>query len=179
MDALSLYGMTLDQIACSVAAAGHYHVPPSILLAIAEKEHGQPGLMVPNANGTTDIGPMQFNSAYLASLRRYGISASDVSAPGCYPYQLAGWRLHQHLTHDQGDLWTRAANYHSRTPRYNAAYQADLVYRAHRWEQWLACQQASVPYQAPRIEASTNHAEAAHPAPPNYVARAITASTGQ
>ena len=38
---------------------------------------------------------------------------------------------------DKGDLWTKAANYHSRTPRFNAVYRADLMRRATRWADWL------------------------------------------
>ena len=59
---------------------------------------------------------MQFNTRYLEHLeRRYGITAADVAA-GCYPYDLAAWRLRKHLELDAGDAWTRAANYHSRNP---------------------------------------------------------------
>ncbi|MNG24726.1 hypothetical protein D3C84_1094860 [compost metagenome] len=56
---------------------------------------------------------------------------------GCYPYELAAWRLGQHLRKDAGDLWTKAANYHSRTPQYNAVYRRDLMRRAARWADWL------------------------------------------
>jgi hypothetical protein len=54
-----------------------------------------------------------------------------------YPFLLAAWRIRGHLQHDAGDVWTRAANYHSRTPRYNAVYRADLMRRASRWTAWL------------------------------------------
>jgi hypothetical protein len=35
-----------------------------------------------------------------------------------------------HIRNDKGDLWTKAANYHSRTPQYNAVYRADLMRKA-------------------------------------------------
>lgn len=54
-----------------------------------------------------------------------------------YPFRLAAWRIRGHLRNDMGDIWTRAANYHSRTPRLNARYRADLVRRASRWVIWL------------------------------------------
>lgn len=54
-----------------------------------------------------------------------------------FPYRLAAWRLRGHLRRDEGDLWTRAANYHSRTPRHNARYREQLMRRAWRWSQWL------------------------------------------
>lgn len=54
-----------------------------------------------------------------------------------YPYLLAAWRIRGHLRKDAGDVWTRAANYHSRTPTFNARYRADLIRRAVRWTTWL------------------------------------------
>jgi hypothetical protein len=80
---------------------------------------------------------MQFNTVYLGQLRKYGITAQDVAQGGCYSYDLAAWRLRGHLRNDQGDIWTRAANYHSRTPQYNAVYRASLRKRAAKWEKWL------------------------------------------
>lgn len=126
-----------EMVACSLAASLAYDVPTNLLLAVAEKEAGKPGQWVRNENGTYDGGSLQFNTAYLRELSRFGISARDVAAPGCYPYLLAAWRIRAHLRNDAGDLWTRAANYHSRTPRHNARYRADLIHRAGRWSAWL------------------------------------------
>lgn len=127
-----------ERVVCSIAAAVKYEIPVNIMLAVAEKEGGRPGQLVRNANGTHDVGPMQFNTTYLRDLSRYGIRANDVAAAGCYPFDLAAWRLAVHLRDDKGDLWTKAANYHSRTPRYNAAYRADLMRKAVKWADWLA-----------------------------------------
>lgn len=54
-----------------------------------------------------------------------------------YAFLLAAWRIRGHLRDDTGDVWTRAANYHSRTPRFNARYRADLIRRAAHWSSWL------------------------------------------
>lgn len=45
-----------------------------MLLAITDKEGGRPGMTVANSNGTYDIGPMQFNFAYLMELRQCGFA---------------------------------------------------------------------------------------------------------
>lgn len=127
-----------ERVICSISAAVKYEVPANIVLAVAEKEAGKPGQWVKNSNGTHDVGPMQFNTAYLAELARYGITANDVAASGCYSFELAAWRLRQHIRNDKGDLWTRAANYHSRTYRYNAIYRADLMTKAVKWADWLS-----------------------------------------
>jgi hypothetical protein len=71
-------------------------------------------------------------------LARYGITAKHVAAAGCYAFDLAAWRLRLHIKNDAGDLWTKAANYHSRTYRYNVVYRADLMKKAVKWADWLA-----------------------------------------
>ncbi len=136
---LDLPPLQQERIVCSITAAIKYQVPANILLAIAEKEGGGPGMVNINKNGTFDIGPMQFNSAYLHELRQYGIAPAHVAAKGCYPYDLAAWRLRQHLLYDTGNLWARAANYHSRTAQYNLLYRADLIKKGIKWANWLEC----------------------------------------
>lgn len=126
-----------ERVVCSITAAIKYEIPANIVLAVAEKEAGKPGQWVRNANGTHDVGAMQFNTSYLSDLKQYGITANDVAASGCYSFDLAAWRLRMHIRNDQGDLWTKAANYHSRTPRYNTVYRADLIRKASKWADWL------------------------------------------
>lgn len=134
---LDLPPLQQERIVCSITAAIKYQVPANILLAIAEKEGGKPGMVVANRNGTYDVGPMQFNSDYLNDLRKYGIAPVHVAAKGCYPYDLAAWRLRQHLLYDNGNLWVRAANYHSRTAIYNLPYRVDLMRKGYKWALWL------------------------------------------
>ncbi len=126
-----------ERVVCSITAAIKYEIPANILLAIAEKEGGKPGQWVRNSNGTHDVGSMQFNTAYLGDLARHGITTDDVAQSGCYPFDLAAWRVRQHIKNDQGDIWTKASNYHSRTPKYNSTYRADLIIKAVKWADWL------------------------------------------
>jgi hypothetical protein len=125
-------------IVCSMAAAASYSVPANVLLAVADMEGGRPGLWVLNANGTYDVGPMQFNTDYLKTLAPYGITPAAVAADNCYPYQLAAWRLRNHIVDDNGDLWTRVSNYHSRNAQFNQPYRLGLMRRARYWAEWLA-----------------------------------------
>lgn len=141
-----------ERVVCSISAAVKYQIPANIMLAVAEIEDGKPGQWVLNANGTHDVGPMQFNTSYLNDLARYGITASDVAAAGCYPYDLAAWRLRQHIKHDAGDLWTRAANYHSRTYSHNTAYRAVLMVKAGKWADWLGTQFVSYEEAKPQVD---------------------------
>lgn len=126
-----------ERVICSVIAAVKYDVPANIILGVAEIEAGKPGRYAPNTNGTFDVGTMQFNTAYLNTLEKYGISAKDVERAGCYSYDLAAWRLSGHIRSDSGDIWTRASNYHSRTPRFNSIYREKLIKAASKWERWL------------------------------------------
>ena len=172
-----------ERIVCSLSAAEKYHIPANILLAIVEKEGGKPGLWVTNTNGTHDVGTLQFNTAYLKTLEKYGITPGDVAKAGCYAYDLAAWRIRGHLIKDRGDLWTRAANYHSRTPSYNLSYRADLMVKANRWAKWL--EQFMMPSVA-TVDAATVQLEAkparqlthlaAQPTQTTYVPRRIVVS---
>lgn len=143
-----------ERVVCSITAAVKYDIPANILLAIAEKEAGKPGQWVRNrSNGTHDVGSMQFNTAYLQDLSKYGITANDVAAAGCYSFDLAAWRVRGHIKKDQGDIWTKAANYHSRTPQYNLIYRADLMVKASKWADWLDAllvpENATIPIKQP------------------------------
>jgi hypothetical protein len=131
-------GEMKERVMCSVVAAVKYGVPANIILAVAEIEGGKPGQYVENTNGTYDVGTMQFNTAYLKDLAQYGIAPEDVASSGCYPYELAAWRLRGHILNDAGDIWTRAANYHSRAQGYNSVYRSKLIPAARKWGEWLA-----------------------------------------
>lgn len=126
-----------ERVICSISAAVKYNIPANILLAVAEKEGGKPGQRVRNNNGTYDVGAMQFNTSYLKDLAQYGITEAHVAQEGCFPYDLAAWRIRLHIKNDKGDIWMKASNYHSRTPKYNMRYRHDLKRRAKKWAIWL------------------------------------------
>ncbi|PWF55359.1 transglycosylase SLT domain-containing protein [Massilia glaciei] len=172
-----------ERIVCSIAAAAKYEIPANIVLAVAEQEGGRPGQWVRNSsNGSHDVGPMQFNTNYLRELAQFGISPGHVAAAGCYPFDLAAWRLRKHIKNDKGDLWTRVANYHSRTPHFNQVYRADLMKRAARWADWLSARyvthEAPLPRETPQVGlASTARSKplsmARWQAPSGYVQRKL------
>lgn len=128
-----------ERVVCSITAAIKYEIPANIMLAVAEKENGPVGKSVRHENGSVDVGAMQFNVNYIRHLEKeYGITANDVAQKGCYPYDLAAWRIRGHIHNDRGDIWTRASNYHSRTPSFNSIYRADLMKKAAKWNTWLS-----------------------------------------
>lgn len=127
-----------EKVVCSIAAAAKYGVPANIILAVAQREGGKPGQWVRNTNSTYDVGAMQFNTSYIRTLARYGIGTADVAKAGCFSFDLAAWRIRGHIKNDRGDIWTRVANYHSRTPRYNSRYRAGIMVNARQWGSWLS-----------------------------------------
>ena len=174
---------TQERVICSIEAATYYQIPANILLAVAEKEAGKPGQWVRNTNGTYDVGSLQFNTSYLSELAQYGIRPEHVAASGCYPYRLAAWRIRMHIRDDSGDLWTRVANYHSRTPHFNAIYRQDVIAKAARWSEWLQARFRTddlLKNQQVNSQINQNTTKEAtvplrQPMPANYVPRALVA----
>ena len=138
---------------CALAASVRYDVPADALLSVYSVERGGTDTWSHDANGTYDVGPLQFNTAYLASLRRFGITPRAVEGKTCYPWFLAAWRIHDQLVEDRGGFWTRVARYHSATPRYVAAYRRQLLEYAPRWRAWLIAHYPTV-VSAPGLHSS-------------------------
>lgn len=169
-----------ERVVCSVEAAAKYNIPANVMLAVAFQEGGKPGQAVLNGNGTYDYGAMQINTAWLHELGKYNITAHDVSTSGCYPYELAGWRIRRHIVRDPGnDLWQKVANYHSYTPVYNLEYRRQIMIRAAYWADWLAKRYVTVEAVSPSPRPSSTPQSVAHrdqgAADYHYVARSISA----
>ena len=113
---------------CSVESAIHYQIPADLIYAVALNEGGNFKSKVKNTNGTYDLGIMQFNTAYLKTLKDEGINPEDALKTGCYPFHLASWRIKGHISENtNADLFTKVAYYHSRTPKYNIVYRNRLI----------------------------------------------------
>jgi len=138
----TFYGRHPASISCVIEAANKQNVPANILLAIASMEAGKNGQLVTNKNGSIDISHFQINTSNWdrgGAFARYpSITKEAVQWRGCYNAELAAWLLHKHLTEDiNNNFWTRVANYHSKTPEYNAEYRSALIPLAVRWGKWL------------------------------------------
>lgn len=111
-----------------------------MLLALASIEGGKNGQVVRNSNGTADISHFQVNTAtFRAELAPHGVTLHDLQWRGCYNAEIAGYLLGKRLN-EQGssqDYWTKAANYHSKTPKYNSIYRKKLVALSAEWANWL------------------------------------------
>lgn len=137
----NFYGYRAATVDCVVEAAKRQDVPANILLAVASVESGKNGSAIKNSNGSLDLGHFQLNTIHWQKnglFMRAGISKNDVQWRGCYNAELAAWLIKQRINENTGqDYWTRVANYHSKTQKYNIRYRSKLIPLAEQWGLWL------------------------------------------
>jgi hypothetical protein len=119
---------------CVATSARDYALNPMILLAVLKVEsNGRTGLVSPNANGTYDLGPAQFNTNSWAKRleKRYNISREALINDMCQSIRAMAYALRTEINGVNGDLWRGIGNYHSRTPKFHDKY-VGLVSSAHK-----------------------------------------------
>lgn len=127
--------MPVPFLACMIAAASMYHLPPRILPAIQAVEGGAAGMVHPNANDTADFGLMQINSLWLEPLSQILRSSPDrvkqrlIEEP-CFNILVAGAILRTYLDQEHGDLLLAVGDYHSHQPASNLHYRQKIVQAA-------------------------------------------------
>lgn len=134
------YPIGKPTLECVIAAAQRQNAPVDLLLAINSIERGKTGQLVGNNNGTQDIGAFQINSIHLPRALKYQATREDLATRGCYNAEFAAMLLSEALNHNlmqSKDIYTRAAGYHSWTPKHNAVYRKKLVKYLGEWQSWL------------------------------------------
>lgn len=136
------YAYRPADINCVVVAAEKQKVPANVLLALSSIESGKNGQSVKNSNGSLDLGHFQINTIHWKANGTFAnfpsITQTDAAWRGCYNAELAAYLLRQVLSADNNqDFWTRAANYHSHTPKYNEIYKKKLIPLAVKWGEYL------------------------------------------
>ena len=112
-------------IECINHAAIQYHVPIALILAVMKIENGRNGQAVKNKTGTYDYGVSQINSVWLPKIAAYGYTREDIQYDACRNTEVGVWLISKHLAEGK-NIWHSIANYHSKTPAYNQAYQAGI-----------------------------------------------------
>lgn len=127
--------MPIPLLACMVATAWSYHLPPRVLPSIQRVEGGRIGSVSPNTDGSEDFGVMQINTRWvqpLATLTR--LSPATVRArlidDGCFNIAAAGVILRTYLDEAHGDLMIAVGDYHSHTPTLHQAYRVRVLQAA-------------------------------------------------
>jgi len=146
MAALTLQASLLA--ACFTHAAATYNVPEPVLTSIAQVEGGASGTVSRNANGTRDLGVMQVNDSWIASLVKiyendpHFIGRNDKEKrtavwsalvyDDCFNISIGAWILKRGFDEAKekgGGFWSGVGYYHSHTPHHMANYQ-QMVARA-------------------------------------------------
>ena len=124
--------MAAPFLACMVAVAQFYHLPPRVLPAIQAVEAGQPGGISRNRNGSGDLGVMQVNSAWVPRLAKAWnlppetVAKRLISDP-CFNITAAGSIMRIYLNEARGDVVRAVGYYHSHTPERASAYQIKVI----------------------------------------------------
>jgi hypothetical protein len=124
-------------LACMVATASFYHLPPRVLPSIQAVEGGLPGTISRNTDGTFDLGVMQVNSRWVprfAAIARMipEDTRARLIADPCFNIAAAGAIMRLSLNETGGDLLRAVGIYHSHTPARADAYQIKVLRAATR-----------------------------------------------
>lgn len=124
--------MASPLLACMVAAAAFYHLPPRVLPSIQAVEGGRIGMIHPNSNGTADLGLMQVNTTWIKPIARYAHMPSGTVAvrlidDGCFNVYVAAVIMRVYLNEVHGNLMAAIGHYHSHTPALSLAYQERVL----------------------------------------------------
>jgi len=112
---------------CLDDAAAFHHVNVRLVRAIATVESGlRRAATHVNADGSTDIGLMQINTAWLTKLSRYGVT-SGALYDGCVNAYVGAWILARNIAR-LGLTWDAVGAYNATTPALRVTY-ARKVYR--------------------------------------------------
>ena len=127
--------MPIPLLACMVATAAYYHLPPRVLPAIQRVEGGQPGMVSRTTDGTDDLGLMQINTRWvqdIAAVTRLDPATVRVrlTGDGCFNIAAAGAILRAYLDEAHGDLMTAVGYYHSHRPALHQAYRQRVLQAA-------------------------------------------------
>lgn len=121
------------QAMCFDDAAQAHKVPKALLLAIAKQESNfNPAALGRNPNGSHDIGLMQINSAWLPTLRRYGLTAQHLLDP-CVNLHVGAWVLAGNIR-QLGYTVNALGAYNAVTPSKRLAYAQKVLRHANRFE---------------------------------------------
>lgn len=110
---------------CVSENAKEYRLSPFVLLSILKVEsNGRTGLIGKNTNGTSDIGPGQFNTNTWGKLltQKYKIPQEALLNDMCQAIRALSFAVRTEINGVGGDLWRGIGNYHSRTPKHHQKY---------------------------------------------------------
>jgi hypothetical protein len=124
--------MSTPYLACLLAAASFYHLPPRVLPSIQAVEGGRVGMIHANANGTADLGLMQVNTIWIQPLAAYAhmapaaVTVRLIEDP-CFNIAAAAAIMRLNMDEAHNNLMRAVGFYHSHTPGLSQVYQQKVL----------------------------------------------------
>lgn len=127
--------MPIPFYACMVAASAAYHLPVHSLPAIQAAEGGYVGAVMPNKDGSHDLGLMQVNTRWVTPLSRStGLSPQTVVTrlilDPCFNIVAGAGILRAYVDEEHGNVWRAVGDYHSHTAWANTTYKLRVLSEA-------------------------------------------------
>jgi len=124
--------MPIPLLACMIAAAVRYDLPPRVLPVIQRVEGGRVGSVRPDSDGSADLGIMQINTRWIAPLSAIvhmpaTQTAARLVSDGCFNVAAAALILRGYVSENHGDIMRAIGDYHSHTPSLNEAYRQKVL----------------------------------------------------
>ncbi|MBS1089579.1 lytic transglycosylase domain-containing protein [Gluconobacter wancherniae] len=124
--------MSATLLACMMASALHYHLPPRVLPSIQRVEGVATGSVHNNTDGSVDMGLMQINSRWILPIAKMthlqpAQVAARLTLEPCFNIAAAAMILRTALNRNAGNMLRAIGDYHSRTPLLNMAYQQKVI----------------------------------------------------
>lgn len=105
------FSSTIEQ--CMIKASEYYQVNPLVLWGIAKVESNfNPYAVNKNKNGSYDIGIMQINSAWIPTLKKFGLYDVKKIWDPCYNIHVGAWVLSQCIK-QHGNTWKAIGCYNA------------------------------------------------------------------
>jgi hypothetical protein len=127
--------MPIPFLACMLAAATFYQLPPRVLPTIQAVEGGRVGSVQLNMNGSEDLGVMQVNTRWVGILAHVTGTSSEATRTrliddACFNIAASGAILRTYLNEAGGDLMLAVGYYHSPTSVHRLAYTQRVMLQA-------------------------------------------------
>ncbi|MBO1359909.1 MULTISPECIES: lytic transglycosylase domain-containing protein [Acetobacter] len=129
--------MPAPLLACVLAAAIRYDIPPRVFPTIWEVERGANGVVHRNADGSSDLGLMQINTRWVEVISKITHmpavqTAARLVSDGCFNVAASAVVLRTYLNETHGDLMQAIGDYHSHTQGLNEDYQKKILEQARK-----------------------------------------------
>lgn len=124
--------MPIPFLACMIATAMRYDLPPRVLPVLQHVEGGAPGVVHHNSDGSADLGVMQINTRWVRPLAEVAHlpmaqTAARLVSDGCFNVAAAALILRSYVRENHGDMMRAIGDYHSHTPALNEAYRRKVL----------------------------------------------------